>query len=197
MRIISMVLLLLIIFPFKGSAEDKQNIVQVDLAISPAEILFDISNMKPGDSVSRELLVVNNGADDFKYILENNFMSGDRVLYNQFDLIIEDNNGIVFEGKLNKFSELAPRLLKSKNEENLSLFIKMPIELGNEFQGLSSDFQFKIYVEGTMGGVIPVDNRLPDTATNMFNYLLAGVALIGGGITLFMMQRKRKLDTKR
>jgi len=174
-------------------AEEISQVSEIDLSTNPGKVLFDLSNVKPGDSVTRDLVLTNNGSEDFNYILSNKFLSGDRVFYNQLDLSIEDSNGKLYEGKLHKFDKFDPRLLKSKEHENLKFHIKIPMELGNEFQGLNSDFQIKIYVEGTLGGLIPVDNRLPSTATDMFNLLAAGAILIGFGILLFLFQRRKKI----
>jgi len=197
MRIILLLLILITLFSPIVLAEDNSNPQEIDISTSPGEILFDLSNMKPGDSVNRSLSVSNNGNKNFSYILSNEFKSGDIVFYNQLDLVIKSNNQILYEGKLNKFKELEPRLLNGKKNENLMLFIKIPIELGNEFQGLESDFQFNIYVEGTLGGVLPVDNKLPTTGSEMFNLLAAGAAILLAGLILFAYVKRKKLDTKR
>jgi LPXTG-motif cell wall-anchored protein len=69
------------------------------------------------------------------------------------------------------------------------------MELGNEFQGLKTDFQIKIYVEGTLGGTIPLDGpKLPETGTNMFNILVAGVLLVFTGSTLQFVLKRRKIE---
>jgi len=194
---IIIIVFLILVYPTFGFAENNSNNQEIDLSTNPGEILFDLSNMKPGDSVSRNLIVTNNGTKDFKFVLTNEFISGDIVFYNQLDLIIESNNQILFEGKLNKFKELEPRLLNSNENENLLLYIKIPMEIGNEFQGLKSDFQFNIYVEGTLGGVLPVDNKLPTTGSEMFNFLATGAAILLAGLILFAYVKRKKLDTKR
>ncbi|MFD1781327.1 TasA family protein [Fredinandcohnia salidurans] len=197
MRKILLILFLLLLNPIIVLAEDSIKHQAIDLSTNPGKVLFDLSNMKPGDSISRNLLISNNGKQDFKYILSNKFTSGDRVFYNQLDLIIENDNEMLYHGKLQKFEELAPRFLGSKQSEALKLFVQIPIELGNEFQNLSSDFQLKIYVEGTMGGVIPVDNKLPTTGSEMFNLLVTGAALFLAGFIIFTYLKRKKLDTKR
>ena len=72
----------------------------------------------------------------------------------------------------------------------------MPMELGNEFQGLRCEFQFKFYVEGTLGGILPADGpKLPNTGSDMFNILLAGAVLVLTGSTIqFFLKRRNKLD---
>jgi LPXTG-motif cell wall-anchored protein len=86
--------------------------------------------------------------------------------------------------------------LKSKNSEELTFSIYFPYELGNEFQNLNCEFQFKFYVEGTLGGTLPVDGpKLPETGTNTFNILVAGAVLVLiGSIINFIIKRRRKIE---
>lgn len=50
----------------------------------------------------------------------------------------------------------------------------------------------KFYAEGTLGGVLPVDGpKLPETGTNTFNILIAGIILALGGGFIFYYLRKR------
>jgi LPXTG-motif cell wall-anchored protein len=188
------IILLLIINP--GQSSGALNNTEIDLTTNPGKVLFDLSNMKPGDSFTRNLSIGNNGNQEFNYIATSKFLSGSEIFYNKLDLIVEDKNGVIYDGKLFEFDKLSPRLLKSKQSENLQFFIQMPMELGNEFQGLDTEFEIKLYVEGTLGGVIPADGpKLPATGTNMFNILLAGsVLVLGGTILQFFLKRRSRID---
>jgi LPXTG-motif cell wall-anchored protein len=168
---------------------------EIDLTTDPGKVLFVLTNLKPGDSVTRNLTIGNNGNQDFKYFASSKFLSGSEILYNKLDLIVEDKNGPIYQGKLFEFENQLPRLLKSKQSENLTFFIKMPMELGNEFQGLDTEFQIKLYVEGTLGGVLPADGpKLPNTGTDMFNILVVGAVLVLTGSTFqFILKRRSKL----
>ena len=70
----------------------------------------------------------------------------------------------------------------------------VPEKLGNEFQGLGCEVVFKLYVEGTLGGTLPVDGpKLPETGTNMFNILVSGAVLVLiGSILQFYIKRRKK-----
>lgn len=197
MRVMVIILFLFFLFPVMVLSEERDPSKQLDLSTNPGNVMFDLSNMKPGDSINRNLVVSNNGIQDFSYIISNNFKSGDLVFYNQLNLIIENENRVLYDGKLNKFERLDPRILESSRKEYLYFNVKIPVELGNEFQGLESDFQFKIYVEGTLGGVLPVDNKLPTTGSEMFNLLATGTAILLAGLILFAYVKRKKLDTKR
>lgn len=67
-------------------------------------------------------------------------------------LQISDQKGILFNGKMKDFNKLEPRFIAKNGSEQLFLKIVVPEELGNDFQGLGSEVEFKFYVEGTLGG---------------------------------------------
>jgi LPXTG-motif cell wall-anchored protein len=183
-------LIFLLLFPLGASG--NLNNGEIDLTTTPGKVLFDITNVKPGDSVARDLVISNNGAQDFNYITSSKFLTGSEKFYNQLDLTIEDASGVLYEGKLKDLKELEPRFLQSDQSETLQFVVKIPVELGNEFQGATTEFQLKLFVEGTLGGVLPADGpRLPNTATDMFNLIIAGVVLVlSGGIYYFINKRK-------
>lgn len=188
-----LILILLITSPLRGYAETTNT--EIDLSVNPHDILFDLSNVKPGDSISRILTVSNNGNSDFNYITSSKFLSGSKKFYEELLLRIEDGNKVLYEGKLHEFNKLDARLLQSQVKEELLFYIEIPYELGNEFQRLTSQFQIKLFVEGTIGGLLPVNGpKLPTTATNMFNFVLGGLLLLSGGTFLYFVKIKRKAE---
>lgn len=170
----------------------------IDLSVEPGKVLFDLTNVKPGDSVVRNFKVMNKGDKDFNYVINNSFKSGSEKFYNELLLkIVDSQKKIVFDGKLKEFQRTNKSLLRSKAADELQFLIKVPMELNNDFQGLNCEFEFKIYVEGTLGGVLPADGpKLPNTATSMFNLMAIGVALIIGGFTLISFLKKKRQDIK-
>jgi LPXTG-motif cell wall-anchored protein len=199
MKNLTLVIIFLFLFwqPIAHAETENGKENPIDLSVEPRKVLFDLTNLKPGDSVARFLKVLNNGDEDFEYVINNDFTGGSKEFYNKLELRIEDSKDVIYEGLLHNFKKLDSRVLKYKQIEELLFFIEIPMELTNEFQGLSTNFEFKIYVEGTLGGIIPVDNRLPETATNMFNYLIAGAALITGGGALLIHQKRKKLKQEK
>lgn len=167
---------------------------EIDIATSPHKVSFDIQNGRPGEIFTKELTVQNNGTKDFSYLAANHFLTGSEKLYNELLLNIKYKNGELFNGKLKDFKKLDPRKLKSNTAENLIFSVEIPLKLGNEFQRLNSEFQFKFYVEGTLGGILPVNGpKLPSTATNVFNILATGAVLVLTGSALqFMLKRRGK-----
>lgn len=168
---------------------------EIDIATSPHKIFFNLSNLKPGDRVTKVLTVNNKGKQDFSYLFSNKFLTGSEKFYNELLLKVSDKDKVLYEGKINDFHKLDARSLKNGSQEKLVFTVEIPFELGNDFQGLGSEFQFKLYVEGTMGGVLPVDGpKLPNTATGMFNLMALGAALIIGGFVFLSVLNKRRQD---
>lgn len=177
-----------------ANAEGNGN--EVDIATSPHKVFFDITNAKPGDTYTKVLTVQNNGSQNFNYLFSNRFLTGSEQLYNELVLKVTDNTGVLYSGKLKDFNKLDPRSLKSNDSEELTLSVSMPYELGNSYQGLNAEFQFKFYVDGTLGGVLPVNGpKLPNTGSNMYNILVSGLALLLIGVFLqFFAKKIRKIN---
>jgi LPXTG-motif cell wall-anchored protein len=196
-KLSSIFFIFLIIFVFSGfNVFADEGLEEIDIATSPHKIFFNINNLKPGDSVTKTLIVYNNGKQDFNYLFSNRFLTGSEKFYNEILLTISDqSNTVLFNDKIKNLEILEPRYLKTGTSENLIFSIKIPFELGNEFQGLGSEFQFKFYVEGTLGGVLPVDgHKLPNTGSDMFNILVAGAVLVLTGSTFqFIVKRRNEL----
>lgn len=170
---------------------------EIEITTSPEKVFFELKNLKPGDSITKTLRIKNSGNKDFNYLSSSSLLTGSEFLYNELDLKISDKSGLIYIGKLSDFKKTETRKLTSKDEEEIVYTIEFPYELGNEYQGLSTEVQFKFYVEGTLGGVLPVDNKLPTTGSEMFNLLATGAALLLAGLILFNYVKRKKLDTKR
>jgi LPXTG-motif cell wall-anchored protein len=195
-------LLLVTFFIFCSSPKDYVNAKgiekEIDISTSPSKVFFDIRNAKPGDTFTKVLKIQNNGSKDFKYLFSNRFLTGSEKIYNELVLTVTYKSGELYKGKLMGFEKLSSRNLKSSTYEELTFSIYFPSELGNDFQSLSCEFQFKFYVEGTLGGTLPVNGpKLPETGTNMFNILVAGAVLVlTGSIFQYIVRRRRKIESR-
>lgn len=176
--------------------------------------LFDIKNAKPGDWVERSLTVHNEGDEDLAYTLTVRNLSETDILYNELDMTLLRGNTILFDGKLKDASSFKARELAKGSGDELLLIVKMPYELGNEFQGTVARFEIQVQasslfapdkgvkdVEGTNGGkVIPAGGGpsptgfLPNTGTDLYRWLLIGGLLMTTGIIVLscnvLMKRK-------
>jgi LPXTG-motif cell wall-anchored protein len=181
-------------FPFKNVIAEG-NIEKIDIVTSPHKVFFDINNSKPGDTFTKVLQVQNEGTQDFIYLFSNHFLEGSEKFYNALILTVTDSAGVQYQGNLQDFEKLDSRNIKNNSMEELMISIYFPYELGNEYQNLKSEFEFKFYVEGTLGGVLPVDGpKLPNTGSNMFNILVAGVVLVLTGSTFqYFVKRRIKI----
>src|SRR5690625_4376887 len=93
----------------------------ISITTDPEGLLFDATNIKPGDTFERQLTVRNDGEFDFYYQTESKKVSGSDLLYEQLDLSIWDSEGInLYEGKLADFQGFETRFLKSGTREEIT-----------------------------------------------------------------------------
>ncbi len=186
----------LILLPF-GTTAASEDVMEIDIITTPEKVLFDVDNMKPGDWAERVLEISNGGKEDFNYIISSKLKSGDKKLYNELKLTItSEDNKELFNGTLGQFNKLDPREIKTTDKKKLTFQVNFPAELGNEFQGLTCEVEFKIYAEGTFGGIIPAENgiKLPNTATDTMNYMMIGGALLALGLIVIVIFKLRKAN---
>ncbi len=187
---------MIILFPFNITAATS-DIKEIDIMTTPEKVLFDVSKMVPGDRATRVLTISNSGKQDFNYLFSSRKTSGSDELYRALRLTVSDEGGEIYKGNMGDFNQLDAGNLVSGQSEDLVLTIEFPEHLGNEYQGLQCEFEFKFYVEGTMGGVLPVDGpKLPDTGTDTFNFIVAGFVIISGGFILYRYLNRKKRDVR-
>lgn len=192
---ISILIIIMMLFaPGTLQAEENNNEQKdIDISVSPSPILFNLINVKPGDSMSRNITITNKGKKDFQYLFTNTFMSGSEKFYNELLLVISKGKESLVEGKVKDFEKMDLRTLESGSSETFEITVEIPYELGNEFQGLSTEFQFNFLVEGSDGAVSPVGGGrvLPDTGTDYYMYLVLGGVLFIAGISLYIISRRK------
>ncbi|ALC90201.1 hypothetical protein AM500_10705 [Bacillus sp. FJAT-18017] len=174
----------------------------------PSEKFLDVGMLKPGDKVITTLDVINTGNILFSYKTTASFNGGSKKYYDALHLNIKDQNGkVLYNGSLKDFKGLEPRKLQIFTKEKLIIAVEVPAELGNDYQGLSSEFKFKFFAEDTLDGLIPPDDvpfgpidtplgpiKLPVTATEAFNFLAAGLILLTVGLTIrYIIKFKKKI----
>lgn len=159
--IYSCVLLAVAVFIPIGKTGADSTTPEIKIDTLPEKVLFDIDNFKPGDWAPRVLTIQNNGNQDFSYNLQSRMKSGSEKLYDQFQLKIEDQSGIIFEGNLKDFKGLNPRPLAAFSEEKLTITVEFPFQSGNEFQGLETEVEIVLFAEGK-DNPTPPDNEETD-----------------------------------
>ena len=84
-------LLFLLLFPNKVLGAENQKML--DLTVNPQKVLFDVRNLKPGDSIERVLVVGNNGKGSFYYRTLSGMTGGSEKLYDSLYLKVSNNQG--------------------------------------------------------------------------------------------------------
>lgn len=199
------------VLPSNALAENPKDKIVIDHY--PQEELFQVGNTKPGDYAYRTLLIQNNNDEDILYTMQLR-NDGDQMLFNELILQITYLDELVFDGKLKDYDGVIDRPLTSKTEEVLGFELKFPEELGNEFQGKTAEFTLEFNARaasdsGLVGGIAtgsgnPISGAdgngssgttkggiLPQTATNIFTYLLIGGGLLIIGGTVSYLSKKK------
>jgi len=183
----------LLIFLGISVAKADSNEKDYDFTVSPSKSLFNITNFKPGDWAERELTLDNNGTKDLQYEIKMKHPSGEDRLFRQLLLKVENGSQVLFDGKLKDFKGVDAQQLKSGAQDNIKFTVKMPEELGNEYQGTTTQFDLLIYVDGDLTGIVGngfSGGRLPNTGLNdPFYFLLAGTGLITAGTFLLLFKK--------
>jgi LPXTG-motif cell wall-anchored protein len=200
--------ILLIIFFNLTTVQAERNI---DINTLQHGYSFEVSNLKPGDWIPRDITVTNDGQFDFKYTVRLGKTNSIKGLLEELDFLISNGSVILYEGKVEGFKGLPPRELSAGSKEDLFFQVTMPYELGNEFQGSSAELEIIFLAEGkedntviqpdpekeppeTDAVVTPeIVNKLPNTATINYNLLFIGGLLIclGGTMSYLLFRRKR------
>ncbi|SDM69589.1 TasA family protein [Sediminibacillus halophilus] len=204
----------IMIFSTVGYHKSFASSNEIDIETLPTDILFDVDNMKPGDWATRTYTIQNKGTQDMDYYLSAQFKSGSEKLYKALMLQVKDGEKSLYSGSLAGFTDLEKRPLTVNDQEELTFTVDFPAELGNEFQGLISDFAIIVSAEGSPpvgtspntgsdsssgepDGTTPSGGKnLPDTATHMFNLLIAGTALFLAGAAIYLYSRRSRKGIK-
>lgn len=193
----SLMFVVILMIPF-GSTGANDEEIHVDLAAKPANILFQVHNLKPGDIVKRTLVVENHGNIDVDNITKANFLAGSKKLYKQLKLWVTDNEQVLYEGSLSDFHGLDARKLKLTKNDELHFYVEFPYESGNEFQGLATEFEIVLAAEaekpvGIFSSPDSPDNQLPKTGMiHPVMYVILGIGLlVAGAIGLYLRRLKK------
>ncbi|UII56514.1 CalY family protein [Cytobacillus spongiae] len=201
------------LFPILVLADEAKD--EMEITIQSNGIEYMIHNIKPGDWMPREITIVNDGNKDFSYttVIENS--KSVKGLFEQLDFLVLSGSKVLYEGKVKEFKGVTPRNLAKGQKETLMFQVTMPYELGNSYQGSQAEFVLKFYAEEIDSVTTPeapnddppnptdddilvtpvMKDKLPNTATNTFNFLLTSVVFLSaGGALLLIYYRKTKID---
>jgi LPXTG-motif cell wall-anchored protein len=147
-----LILLILIIIPYSQvQAEEKE----IDIITNPSGYSFKVGNLKPGDWMPRDIMISNNGKQDFKYTSIIGKKKSVKGLFEELELLVKKDSTTLYEGKMKDFEGFTPRPLKKGQSETLFLQVTMPYELGNAFQDSSAEVEILFIAEALDGGGDP------------------------------------------
>ncbi len=181
-----------------GAVESEK----VKLSTSPTKMLFDASNIKPGDVFERTLIIENDGNVDVRYMMKTAYLSGSKKLFNQFNLKVIDEKTVLYAGSLSDFAGFRKRQLAITDSDELIFQVEFPYESGNEFQGLAVKFQIVISADHVPpwqsgpgdGNVEWFGKKLPKTSiVHPANILLIGVWIALIGIWAYFRKKRHGL----
>lgn len=175
----------------EGSKDQKG---EADIATSPGKIFFNLRNMKPGDFSIKEFTITNNERQDFRYKISNKFLGGSEKLYKELLLTVKDDSVVLFDGGLIDFDDVELSNDVTGESEVLTFRLEIPYELGNEYQGLTNEFEFSLFRGETLGSASASNSQeLPNTATSIYNFMVIGLVILSSGVILYGYSlRKRK-----
>lgn len=175
------------------------------IEIDPADRVFEVANMKPGDWAPRKIMIQNTGNVDFSYEAEAYRASGSQKLFDALVLEVRAQETILYDGKLKDFRNSVSRELPQNKGEELEFTIRFPYELGNDYQGLDVHFKLQFLAEDRSGakaeetthGAISSGGKggaggiLPDTAAGMFTLIFLGFLILSAGTVMLLLQRRK------
>ncbi|KAI7266595.1 hypothetical protein KC345_g8152 [Hortaea werneckii] len=128
------------------SAEDTIKLTVNSHSTSTATM----NNMQPGDTMTSEYTIINDGNEPFDYSVDFKFLSGDVELYNILQMTLQKEGVIIYSGVM---SEAEGRVtigsLEGGTQEAIQMDVLFPPEAGNEYQGkkVSVAFDFSASAE--------------------------------------------------
>ncbi|WP_127588266.1 TasA family protein [Paenibacillus koleovorans] len=135
---------------FTDTTTNSNNILssaKLDLATSPASQIYNITDLVPGDTVTRSVTVTNPGTVAFTYRVTGS-SSTNTLLWTDttdgFQLEIKEGAATYFSGPISLLNSnpAADLSLASGANTSLSFKISFPVSAGNTFQNLSETITF-------------------------------------------------------
>ncbi|MNO47811.1 hypothetical protein D3C76_381340 [compost metagenome] len=125
-----------------------------------------MNNMKPGDEMSSEYTIINDGTEGFDYFVDFKFISGDVELYDILQMTLEKEGVIIYSGVM---SEAAGRVtigsLAGGEKSVIQMDVTFPWEAGNEYQGKATTVAFEFSASGEPGPSPEPSSTATPTAT--------------------------------
>lgn len=183
-----------IYLPFSETeATSSQNMI--NLSTDPSNRLFYINNLAPGDIISKTIQINNKGNTNSEVEISASRELGDQRLYDALELSIMKNGIIQFQGKLAELKNIKLGEVVSSSSETYELLVGLPLNEGNNVKKKTTAVAFNFVgqfnnntIQESLDG-----KKLPSTATNIYNNLLIGLAMLVIGTIILLKLRHRKI----
>ncbi len=148
------------------------------------------------------MIISNASKEETTYDFDIRFVNGSKKFFHALTMEIRYGDAVLFHNKLHELSDLPPsQTLAVNGQDNLNMRLSIPKELGNEYQGLSVDAEIIITAKSKKGeqdSILQLStnspisaDKLPNTASYIFNFLLIGsVLLLLGSCIILLIKRK-------
>ncbi|HCA30261.1 MAG TPA: hypothetical protein DEP23_12200 [Ruminococcaceae bacterium] len=128
------------------------------LSISHNEPLFNMEKMVPGEASTAVVTIKNESNAPFSVSLNSKKTNGDDQLFQALMITVKDDNTIYYHGGLKELKNINLKPISSNKNENYTLHVLFPADLGNEYQKKSVTVTF-----------IFSTNRIDDVNANQGN----------------------------
>lgn len=173
----------LFFFMFAGQINTSAAKKELDINTNPNGYFFKVGNLKPGDWMPRDITILNEGTQDFRYMATLGKKKSVKGLLEELDLIVKKDEKVLYEGKMDDFKGFTPRNLEMGGSETLFFQVTMPYDLGNAFQNAEAEVEILFVAEALgepgdgdppgppgeenpPGGENPPNNENPPDETN-------------------------------
>ncbi|WP_151733566.1 hypothetical protein [Paenibacillus tengchongensis] len=103
-----------------------------------------MDNMQPGDEMSSEYTVINDGNERFTYYVDFKYQSGSKELFEVLQMTLEKEGVTLYSGAMSAAEgRVAIGSLPGGGQEKIRMDVIFPPEAGNEFQGKSASVAFE------------------------------------------------------
>jgi hypothetical protein len=125
-----------------------------------------MNNMQPGDTMTSDYMVINNGNEAFDYSVDFKFLSGDVELYKILQMNLQKEGVTLYSGVM---SEAEGRVtigsLAGGAQEAIQMDVLFPPEAGNEYQGKKVSVAFDFTASAAPQPTATPDPTAAPTAT--------------------------------
>lgn len=129
--------------------------------------IFRINNARPGDIISRTIVISNNNSKNMSYFFRVRITTDENRISKVLWVKLSQHNEVIFEGSLKNLADKANGIpmeqLRDKNGESLTISIIFDHNAGNVFQRSAMSFSAEV---GALRAMLVQEERRNEKAHN-------------------------------